>query len=930
MIGVSREPGDPVVAIVGREPELASVREPLVGTRSVPALVLVGEPGIGKTTLWEEGVAAARGRGAQLLIAQPSESEARLPFAGLIDLCQQIGSDELGALPSPQRRALEAALLRVDPVDGQGHPGAVEYGFLSALRTLAARAPVMIAVDDLQWLDRSSADVVAFAARRLGDASVGFLLARRPTRVTELERALDRGSLARIDVGALTLGALRRILRERLGLTLARPLLRRVVEVTQGNPLFALEIGRLLVDRGVPAGGEAIPLPETVEETLGGRVAQLPAEVRTALLAVSLSEDLRPAVLNAVAGADAVDGAVQAGVLMLDADRVRAAHPLLAAVARKRSSVAERRELHRALAEAVSEEPLRVLHLALAAGAGANEELAERIGASALEASARGGRQRAAELAAHALRLTPSDSGTRGERVLALATCLYETGELRRLTELLSHELERLPAGPTRARARLLLGEGTGLRSLEEADDQIELALAETGEDRGLRAYLLAKRAANAAAGSVSRMHDAEAWALEALSDADQPEVERVALYALAWARALTGRPVDDLCARSAVESDLGAYLASSPERVAGQRQVWRGELAPARQALGRLLVLADERGEEASYVLVHLHICELELRSGDWAAATTLLDEWAESSNRRLTFRPQYERCRALLAAGRGDVAEAERWAEDATMRAQQSGSRWDELEARRARGMIALCAGAPERAVEELGQVWEHTQSEGIVEPGAFPVAPDLVEALVELERFAEARALTDRLARLARSQDHPWARASVTRSRALLRPGTDHAAGRLRAAAGELERLGLRFDAARSLLALGRMKRRAKQWRAARDALVDAAAAFDRLGSPGWAQRARAEQERVPGRRPAASGELTPTERRVVELAASGLANKQIAATLFVSVHTVEVHLGRAYAKLGVSSRTQLAARMAIVEPAVPTASSASAKD
>jgi DNA-binding CsgD family transcriptional regulator len=725
------------------------------------------------------------------------------------------------------------------------------------------------------------------------------------------------------------LGALRRILRERLALTVSRPLLRRVVEVTQGNPLFALEIGRSLVERHVPAGGEAIPLPDTVEETLGGRVAQLPAEVRTALLAVSLSEDLRPAVLSAVAGADAVDGAIHAGVLVLDGDRVRAAHPLLAAVARKRSSVKDRRELHRVLAGAVSEEPLRILHLALA-GTEADEQLAARLAAGALEASARGGRQRAVELAAHALRLTPADPVTRGERVLALATCLYEAGELRRLTELLSHEVERFPAGAMRARARLLLGEGAGLRSLDEADGQLELALAEAGADRGLRAHLLAKRAANAAAGRVGRMSEAEAWALEALGDADQREVERVALYALAWTHALTGRPVDDLCARSDVESDVGAYLASSPERVAGQRHVWRGELAQARQALGRLLVLADERGEEASYVLVHLHVCELELRSGDWDAAAALLDEWAESSDRRLTFRPQYERCRALLASGRGDVAEAERWAQDAIMRAEQSGSRWDELEARRARGMVALRAGTPQRAVEDLGRVWEHTQSEGILEPGVFPVAPDLVEALVELERFAEARALTDRLARLARRQEHPWALVSVKRCRALLRPGTDLASAKLRAAAGESERLGLRFDAARSLLALGRMQRRAKQWRAARDALANAAAAFDRLGSPGWAELARAEQERVAGRRPGASGELTHSERRVVELAASGLANKQIAATLFVSVHTVEVHLARAYAKLGVRSRTQLAARLAIPELQAATASSSPSKD
>jgi DNA-binding NarL/FixJ family response regulator len=133
-------------------------------------------------------------------------------------------------------------------------------------------------------------------------------------------------------------------------------------------------------------------------------------------------------------------------------------------------------------------------------------------------------------------------------------------------------------------------------------------------------------------------------------------------------------------------------------------------------------------------------------------------------------------------------------------------------------------------------------------------------------------------------------------------------------LRAAASELDRLGLHFEAARSQLALGRNQRRAKQWRAARDALASAEAAFDRIGSPGWAELARDDRERVGGRRPTRSGELTPTEQRVVELAASGLANKQIASTLFVTVHTVEVHLARAYAKLGVRSRSQLAARLA----------------
>jgi DNA-binding CsgD family transcriptional regulator len=915
---VSPEPGS-VVSIVGREPELASLRGLLNGEGNLRGLLLVGEPGIGKTTLWEAGVAESRSQGAEVLAARPSESEARLPFAGLIDLCEQVGSAELGTLPTPQRRALEAALLRSDPADGSIHAGAVEFGFVAALRVLAARTPVVIAVDDLQWLDRPSADVLAFAARRLREVSVRFLLARRPAGTTELERALARGPLVRVEVGALTLGAVRRMLRDQLGLTVSRPLLRRVVDVTQGNPLFALEIGRSLPEQGASAEAEEIPLPDSVEEIVGGRVAHLTAGVRTVLLATALSEDLRVGTLSAVAGSDAVDDAVHAGVVVVEGERARAAHPLLAAVARKRSRVHERRELHRFLAGVIDDGPLRALHLALAS-TGVDENLAADLDVCAREASARGGRQQAVELARHALRLTPAESDARGERVLGLAAARYEAGELRLLTNLLTDELESLPTGALRARARLLLGEGYGSRSLEETDGQLELALVEAGDDHAMRAYILAKRAANAAAGRVARIGDAEAWALEALRGADRREVERVALYALAWAYGLTGRSVDELCARSDVEADTGAYLAASPERVAGQRYVWRGEIARARGALARLFALADERGEEASYGLIRLHICELELRAGEWDAAATLLDEWAESSRGELTFRPQYERCRALLAAGRGDEGNAERWSRDAILRATQTGCRWDELEARRARGIAALRAGRPDRAVEDLVAVWDHTQREGVLEPGAFPAAPDLVEALVELDRMAEARTVTGRLEKLAKLQEHPWALASVKRSRALLRPGSGQADAMLRAAAADFERLGLRFDAARSLLALGRAQRRKKQWRAARDALATAATSFDTLGSTGWAELARSEQGRVPGRRRAPDGELTPTERRVVELAASGLANKQIATTLFVTVHTVEVHLAHAYAKLGVRSRVQLAARLAAeAEPA-----------
>jgi DNA-binding NarL/FixJ family response regulator len=274
------------------------------------------------------------------------------------------------------------------------------------------------------------------------------------------------------------------------------------------------------------------------------------------------------------------------------------------------------------------------------------------------------------------------------------------------------------------------------------------------------------------------------------------------------------------------------------------------------------------------------------------------------------------YERCRALLAAGRGLPEEAEQWAAEALEGARAAGNQWDRLEALRARGIAALLRHEPAQAAESLRAVWEHLRREGVDEPGAFPVAPDLVEALVELGELDEARQVTDRLRTLSEEQEHPWGLATAKRCDALVRLASgpdDAAANDLTAAADAYGALGLRFERPRTLLALGRSQRRLRKWGAARAALDQAAAELDALGSPGWAEEARTERARVGGRRPRTDGGLTPAERRVVELAVDGLANKEIARSLFVSVRTVEVHLKNAYAKLGVRSRTQLARRL-----------------
>jgi DNA-binding NarL/FixJ family response regulator len=265
----------------------------------------------------------------------------------------------------------------------------------------------------------------------------------------------------------------------------------------------------------------------------------------------------------------------------------------------------------------------------------------------------------------------------------------------------------------------------------------------------------------------------------------------------------------------------------------------------------------------------------------------------------------------------GRGLPDEAERWAASSLASAEPRGYHWQALEARRALGVAALLAHEPRRAAESLGAVWEHMRREGVDDPGVFPVAPDLVEALVELRRLDEARAVTGRLRGLSEEQEHPWGLAGANRSAALIALVSgaegEHASVELAGAAAAYGALGLPFDRARTLLALGRAQRRARRWGAARAALEQAAAAFDELGSVGWAQDARSELERVGGRRPREAGKLTPAERRVAELAAEGLANKEIASALFVTVRTVEVHLKHVYTKLGIRSRTQLARRL-----------------
>ena len=479
--------------------------------------------------------------------------------------------------------------------------------------------------------------------------------------------------------------------------------------------------------------------------------------------------------------------------------------------------------------------------------------------------------------------------------------------------------MESLPAGGSRVLAYHLLASGGIVHGNDEITAFHEKALEEAGDIQPCRARAQSFLAENVAVIQVREIAASDDRAAEAVADSAKgdPDDQRLAVYTRSWTQALRGRPVDDLVEQFEALSTQRGYLARYPQRVAGQRHVWRGEIEQARALLEAFLTRTEEWGEPSPHALARLHLCEMELRAGDWDAVQRLMDEWAASTDSDLLHWPMYERCRALLAAGRGDVAEARRWGGRAETQAAEMGAGWDRLEATRALGLAALLDKDPAEAVRLLGAVWEHAEREGVLDPGAFPAGPDLAEALVELEEYAAARDVVQRLAELASEQDHPWARLGVQRATALIDihadDYTDEAAEALEATAASYGELGLAFDSARTLLALGRAQRRAKKWGAARDVLERATAAFDAMGSPGWADDARAELERVGARRSASAGGLTATERRVAELAVDGLANKEIARVLVVTVNTVEFHLRNTYAKLGIRSRVQLAAAL-----------------
>ncbi|MFG1834027.1 ATP-binding protein [Micromonospora chersina] len=843
------------------------------------ALVLRGGPGIGKTALldWAAELTSPTGRPVRVLRASAAEFEAELPFAGLSQLVRP-ALDRLDRLPAPQRQVLASAFGL-----GGGAPAdrlLVGLAVLSLLADLADEGPLLCLVDDAHWLDSVSAEALLFAARRLHAEGVVMVFAAR-------DGVFPAPGLPELTVGALAPPDAVRLLDPQL----APEVRMRVLGEAQGNPLALIELPRVV--RADDAAGP-LPLTDRLQAAFHGQIDRLPTGARTLLLVAAVEDtgDL-DVLLRAAAplGGTPADlrPAQEARLVEVTGRRLRFRHPLVRAAVHTGATYPERLAAHQALADVLTTPDTadrRAWHLA-AATTGPDEQVAATLERTAEQARARSGYGTALAAFERAAELS-GDAAAQARRLLLAAESGLQSGHLDNAVRLAERAAGLVDEPAFHARVAWVEGHAW----FWQGGHQTAYDLMSQGAqlDPGQRDALLV--AAFHPAWYLGEPHLSAC--LDQLATLDHP----VARYQVA---AVRGRPLP----LATVAAQVGAEPRDRVQ-LCGLGFV-AGQDAETYELASGLVARCRADGVLGLLPTLLFFLAEAEFFHGRHRDAAVSLDEAirvARDGNQPLWV-SQLLAVQAVLAAVAGDEARCQELVasalDDAAAGAEAGGRAWTLW----AQGLLDLGQGRAESAVTRLAALQENPYAHQVC---AYRSVPDLVEAAVRAGVPEQADEAYTRFSAWAERVDQPWATSLAHRCRALL--SGDEQDYLLALKAG-----GRPFEQARTELLYGEWLRRARRKADARGRLHHALGTFDQLGAAPWAARARGELEatglRAPQPAASAAADLTPQELQIARLAGTGLSNRDIAAQLFLSPKTVAYHLYKAYPKLGVASRTELAA-------------------
>ncbi|BCJ48532.1 transcriptional regulator [Actinoplanes sp. NBRC 14428] len=899
--------------MLGRTAERALIDALLTGAREgrSDALVVTGEPGIGKTTLVKYAIEQAEGM--RVLRARGFEAESEIPFAGLADLLRPVLS-ELDTLPGPQAAALRSALALGPPVAGDRFSVcAATVGILAAA---AEETPLLVVVDDLQWLDASSREAVLFAGRRLQADGIALLLATRdPADAAELRSP-------QLALSGLTLDEVETLARASMPAPPAGAAAR-LHAATAGNPLGVIELCREWTDPlDDLIGAPLMPTGSRIERALGSRLAQVPEPTRRALVLAAAAVGGDIGTLLAAARASGLGlrdfaPAEKADLVTIDERRIDFRHPLLRSVVYYGASMDDRCAAHTALAAAFAGVPgdaaadARAWHLA-AATLEPDDEVAAELEEAAKRASGRAGYVAAARAFAHAARLSLGPD--RPRRLLRAARCWQLAGRNDQVLPLLD---EALPLTTDPSRRALIQHMSAYVRMWRARPDQALEHLTADAEavERAdpNRAALMYSDAAIPyfMVGRLDELQAAVGRAHE-LGVRVGGAARLVATVAYAGGRALAGEREH---AVRLLEDSHPELLRADPlvraQEICHAALTWiwlegydrAGELVDrvidAARSTGAVGVLPQALGIES----------ELHFRVGRWHDARA-----SAAESLRLASETRSANLYGLFFAGRLDAVQGR--PDDCRRRvartdevAQRLGIDCMSLYTGHELGLLALGQGDAAEAIVRLEAVRALPVVRQIREPAIVGWVFDLVEAYVRAGRTDEARALLDAP---EAAGDGPWTRAAALRCRALLAGPAEMEAAFEAALAAEACAL-MPFERARTQLCYGERLRRNRQRAQARRRLEDALETFERLGARPWADKTRSELRATGStvaRSTAALPGLTPQELQVALVVGRGATNHEAAATLFLSQKTIEYHLSNIYRKTNIRSRTELA--------------------